>query len=161
MNILERLPGWKEKIMEEYGITEKHLLFIVDHAVNWIPDAISNPTMPEIQIKGFGSFRPNLRGIKNSLHMSKRHRIKSGDPTLFKEKVKKLWPVRNRLINEANGEYTQTNWAKHFKESEGEVYVVYKEDLERFWIDDFPGFQKYGNTLRKEKPKYAHSIKPN
>lgn len=161
MSVLERIPGWKERIMEEYDLSEEHVDFIVNHAVNWIPDTIENPTMPEIQIKGFGTFRPNLKVIKSALSQSLRHKKIGANEQLFEDKVRKLWPIRNRLINEANGEYTQTNWAKHFKESEGEVFIVYKEDLERFWIDDFPGFKKYGNTLRKEKPEYAENIKPN
>lgn len=158
----DRFKGWKENVQKEYGIDDEHFDLIVEENFAFIAQCIDNPTMPVVSLPKFGTFTPTVGKLSMSVHTTLRWLREKGDSyrKTAQERIKKVWPIRNRLINEKNGEYTSANWAKHFKRSEGRKLIDFKPDLNRYWLNDFPGYSNYTHK-DAEKPDYAKKIKPN
>jgi hypothetical protein len=143
-------------MMKEYDLSEEHLHLIVEDHFNYVGECMSNPTMPKISLPGFGKFIPSKGQINQSLRLTMRwYRIKGeGYKSRVVGVIKKLWPVRNRLINENNEEYTAKNWRKHFLKSREKDAVVYEEGRKRWWMQDFPGYKLY-RRIPSERPNYT------
>lgn len=125
----DKWPEWKKKWMDELGLDEDQFNHVIDSSVDMIAEKMSNPTMPGVVIPRFGKIYPNKSYINSSIWMSILH-WKKGRKTResLVELIKRLWPIRNRLINEKDGEYTAKNWNQYYKASEGEEYVKFVEN---------------------------------
>lgn len=125
-HFVDKWPDWKKETMTETGLSEEHLEFVCDSSFEFINKCISNPTMPTIKISGFGTLKPTVGKINLGVKSAFRW-MKSGNKTKdeLRDVIRKLWPIRNRLINEYYGEFTATNWHQYFKASAGERFVQF------------------------------------
>ena len=156
----DRFTGWEEKVREKYNLDEEQFDMLIDYNFAFIRDCMDNPTMPIITIPKFGSFSPKLGRINMSLYLYFRWYKKKGESyrNTIKEKVAIVWPVRNRLVNEAKGEYTASNWSQHFKRSIGSKKIIFEEKLKRFWLQDFPSYKRMMSNTQ-DRPYYSHKAK--
>ena len=160
--LLNKFESWKIKMMEDHGVTEEHLLLVLDSQFDYIAWCVDNPTMPQITIPGFGTLKPSKGLIKRSLRMVVKWRKIKGESYRERavEMFSKLWPIKNRLLNEKNEEYTAKNWYRHFLESVGAKNIVYKEGRKRWWMQDFPGYTTYKHNPNP-RPNYSLRIEKN
>jgi len=119
-HFVDKWPEWKEEKMSKFDLSEEHFEFVCDSSFDFISECISNPTMPILKISGFGTLKPTIGKINLGLKSAFRWN-KLGNKTTeeLRNVVRRLWPVRNRLINEYYGEFTATNWHQYFKASAG------------------------------------------
>lgn len=134
----DRWLGWKNKKLEEHNISEEHLHFAINHTFDFIEMAIMNPTMPVIVMENLGTFKPTLSMINASIRYRMRW-YRSGNKSREEivDDLKRLWPIRNRLINEALGEFTSRNWNQYFLASDGDYINFIKNEYttERKWVE--------------------------
>lgn len=122
-HFIDKWPEWKKEMLDKYD-SEDHVELACDSVFDFINHAISNPTMPTVRVPKFGTLRPMVgklnMGIKSTFRWWKKGNKTREDVVYI---VKKLWPVRNRLINEFYGEFTATNWHQYFRASVDEEFI--------------------------------------
>lgn len=111
LSYLKRLNKEIKTVSEETGLTEDHINDIVDDFFKTKKKFITDPRMPKIQITNWGTFKPALGKINWQIRTAVYY-FKKGNINRNKlnAKIRKLWPVRNRLIIEKNGGETWKQW---------------------------------------------------
>lgn len=111
LNYLKRLDKEIKTIAEENGLKEDEVYEIVDEFFKTKKKFITDPRMPRIQITNWGTFKPSIGKIywqiKTAIYYYKTGAISREK---LNDKIRKLWPVRNRLIKEKNKQSTWNSW---------------------------------------------------
>lgn len=121
-----RWPEWKKSKLEETGLSEEKLELLLDSVFDFVKISMENPTMPVIKLGDFANLKPSvgkLTGAVKRAIWNWRNGNKSREGVVAL--IKKVWPIRNRLINEYNGEFTAKNWHQYFKASVGKDFIVF------------------------------------
>jgi len=113
---LKKLEPELKQIAKEHKLTDLELEEIIDYFFITLKAMIEDERLPKIQITNFGTFRPTIGKLNFDLNKSffYMHRG-SYDRDKLIAKVKKLWPVRQRLAKEGRGEETWKLWSKKKK----------------------------------------------
>ena len=110
-NYLQRYRPMLKEISEEHEISEREVEHIVDHFFQTFRESIMDPRMPKIQITKFGTFRPTIGAINRHLRLSfyNFHHGRISRERMV-ERIKRVWPIKQRLLKEKNGEATWKEW---------------------------------------------------
>lgn len=124
---IDRFPNWTDAVLKKHpNLSKADLENLVQIVFKFIHEKMSNPTYPIIRIKGFGAFQPSLKKLNFSMRMSiYMYRKGKAYRETVVNKIKRLWPIRKRIIAENNGAYTYRNWKQYHKASEGEDKIIY------------------------------------
>lgn len=124
---IDRFPDWVRRVIDEHPtLTPEDIEYAVQTAFKFIYVKISNPTYPIIRLKTLGVFYPSLKKVNFSMRNSiKTYRRGVGRLTTVIATIKKLWPIRQRLQQEAKGAYTYRDWKQYHKASEGQDKIIY------------------------------------
>lgn len=102
-----------KKIADRYDLDEREVFNILTGYFDNLSKHIKDPGMPKILIPLFGSFKPRVKKINYYIRRYIRdyREGKVKRETVFNI-IKRLWPVRNRIINENQGKETWKEWRK-------------------------------------------------
>ena len=111
LKYLKKLRPILNKVGKKHGITIEEGEFIVDCFFRSFKKAITDPRVPRVMLPMFGTFQPKINYIYRSLRASFRFYRKGGLTTEYiVARVKRIWPVRNRLIEEQQSKETWKLW---------------------------------------------------
>lgn len=133
LKYLRKLRPILNKVGKKHGITVEEGELIIDEFFKSFKNAINDPRIPKVKFPCFGTFKPKrsfiYRSLKASIYF---HRLGGSTREYINARVKRLWPVRNRLIEEERGGYTYLKWKKKaFKEHIQKLSDLEKEAKER------------------------------
>ena len=123
-----------EKELEMYGkivgITLEQAQRIIQIFFLTLREFLSDERMPTIMLPGFGKIRPTLGAISKTFRLSLRYYKEKKIPKQILDwRLKRLWPVRLRLIYEKSGKNTYKHWSKvpsnWYKTELKELYEYY------------------------------------
>ena len=108
---LRRIEPELKQIAKDHNLEKEQLEELVDEFFIILKSYLEDPRMPRVKLTNFGTFKPSLGKINHDIRRSMlRYRAGLLKKELLIEKIKKLWPIRNRLINEWNGVHTWEEW---------------------------------------------------
>lgn len=110
-NYLKSLNDVLKEVSEKHEISIEDLKDLLDHFFKTFKYFIEDPRMPTIKITNLGTFKPNLSKINYHIRRQiLRFKKSGGNADRLKIKIKKLWPIRDRLIAESKGKITWLEW---------------------------------------------------
>lgn len=126
LKYLKKLRPILNRAGKKHGITVEEGEFIIGKFFESFRDALTDPRVPKVMLPLFGTFQPKIKYIYRSLRASIRFH-KSGGTTreYLNARIRRIWPVRNRLIEEANKGTTWNSWRK---ESVKEKFIQLVKD---------------------------------
>lgn len=108
---LQRLDSDLKEVAEKHEIDRGELEEIVDHFFMSIKGFIEDNRMPKIFLKNFGTFKPTTRKIDVVIRkLFKRYRAGAIEKKMLVDKIKDLWPIKQRIIDEQLGKNTWQEW---------------------------------------------------
>jgi len=117
---LRRFSDIIDSLSAKYDISKEDIEDIIDHFFKTFNKLITDFRMPKIQITNFGTFKPTIGKVnwflKNSFHRFKFGHI---DKDKLRERIKRVWFIKQRIIKEKNGGSTWNNW-KDLKKEDAE-----------------------------------------
>jgi len=99
-------------VSEEHNIPKEELEELVDCFFAQMKEYITDPRMPKIRITNFGTFRPQIGKIELIIKRWIRYSKFSGKKEGLAQKLRPLWKVRRRLVEEKHGVATWKKWKK-------------------------------------------------
>ena len=100
-----------KELCEKHEIEQEVLEDIIDNFFADFKKFITDPRMPKIQITNFGTFKVSVGKINWFLKVSFFHfKIGNIDRENIIKRIKRVWPVKQRLIKEDNGKETWKEW---------------------------------------------------
>lgn len=122
ISYLRRIEPELKKIAKDHGLEKENLEEMIDDFFLIFKSYLEDPRMPKVQLTNFGTFKPSLGKINHDIRRTmKRFRAGLTSREVLCEKIERLWPIRNRLINEWNGVHTWSDWKN--KKLESKKYV--------------------------------------
>lgn len=111
ISYLRRIEPELKKIAKDNDLEKEELEQLIDEFFVVLKGFLEDPRMPKIQLTNFGTFKPSLRKINQDLRRGMaRYRAGLLSKEFLVEKIHRLWPIRNRLINEKRGVHTWKEW---------------------------------------------------
>ncbi len=112
-NYLRKIEPELKKIAKDNGLEKEQLEELIDEFFIDLKGFMEDPRMPKVHLTNFGTFKPSLGKINQDIRRTMR-RFRDGKTTreILCDKIQRLWPIRNRLIREWNGENTYDEWRK-------------------------------------------------
>lgn len=111
ISYLRKIEPELKKIAKDHNLEKEQLEELVDEFFITLKGFMEDPRMPRIKLTNFGTFKPSLRKINHDIRRSMiRYRAGLLKREFLVDKIKRLWPIRNRLINEWNGVHTWDEW---------------------------------------------------
>jgi hypothetical protein len=113
LKYLKKLRPILNKVGKKHGIPIEEGEFIIGKFFESFNNAITDPRVPKVKLPLIGTFYPKVRYIYRSLRASYRfYHLGGASSEYMKARIKRIWPVRNRLLEEANGKITWNEWRK-------------------------------------------------
>jgi len=110
---LRRLSDIIKKVAKEHDMEEEEVEQILDHFFRTLKMFMMDSRIPKIQITNFGTFRTSIALLRWHMRMAFWYREKGWWNTeRVRNKIKKLYPIKNRLVEEKMGKYTYKKWQK-------------------------------------------------
>lgn len=110
-NYLKKLKPVLKELSEKYDLTEDEVDEILDHFFMTLKKYMGHSTMPTIKITNFGTFRPTVSRINWQIGIAFTMMRKGMRNRLHVENmIRRLWPIKQRLIQEKRGVYTYKEW---------------------------------------------------
>lgn len=107
---LHRFRDIIETVAKRQNIDSKDLEEMIDHFFRTMKSFIVDPRMPSIKITNFGTFKPTIGKLNKHIRLSLTSIRESRKVEHCKAKIKHLWQVRRRLVDERNGGITWKEW---------------------------------------------------
>lgn len=113
LKYLKKLRPILNKVGKRHNIPVVEGEFIFDLFFKSFRDALTDPRVPKVKLPLFGTFYPKISYIYRSLRASIRF-YKLGGVTreYINSRIERIWPIRNRLLKESQGEITWNRWRK-------------------------------------------------
>jgi nucleoid DNA-binding protein len=113
ISYLQRLDADIDLLAKKHEIDKEELKQTIDHFFMTMSEFIQDERMPKIFIKNLGTFKPTPGKINQILRKAfKQYRENKIPREQLVKKIKETWPVKQRLIQERNGEVTWKEWRK-------------------------------------------------
>lgn len=112
-NFSKTVKGAIARAANKHQVPHEEAEEMVAHFFRFLRKWMADPRCPRIAIKYFGEFKPALWKINKSIRQrfwAYRNGYKTKNTLTYY--IRKYWPVRNRLIQENNGENTWKTWKK-------------------------------------------------
>lgn len=111
LKYLKKLRPILNKVGQKHMIPISEGEFILNSFFESFRDAITDPRIPRVKFPNIGNFHPRLPRIYDSLKRSIRYYRKGGlTREYINARIRRIWPVRNRLFSESKGEITWKEW---------------------------------------------------
>lgn len=120
-NYLNQTKDQVKKVAETFNLNEEETGEIIDEFFLILREFLNDERMPTIYIPYLGKFSPTIGSIRRSLGITFRlYRSGAIPREIAVYRIKKFWPIRQRLIKEKLGipqHYSwkdiPNNWTKH------------------------------------------------
>lgn len=116
MAFLKKHQPLVKQIAKDNSVSISEAESIIEHLFWSISKSMADTRMPKILLRNFGVFKPEPKKINYNLYRAiKAYKKGTYSREKLNNKIKQLWPIKQRILKEKLGHSTYKKWANATK----------------------------------------------